>query len=81
MASSVVWALGAVAAAFTGLFTLNAGSELESPLSRGAKVYYPGSAGFSNATTRWSAAIRPEFEVVVEVSTEEDVQHVVSWPE
>jgi ABC-type taurine transport system substrate-binding protein len=78
MASSVVWAIGAVAAAFTSFFSANAGSDLQNALSRGAEVYYPGSEGFANATTRWSAHIQPEFDVVVRVKTEEDVQNVVS---
>ena len=46
-------------------------------LSGGAEIYLPGTPGFENATLRWSAAAKPDIEVVVKVRTEADVQHTV----
>ena len=51
---------------------------LEPQLSNGAQVYIPGSEGYVNATTRWSATIKPGLDIVVRVACEKDVQNVVS---
>jgi hypothetical protein len=47
-------------------------------LSNTAEIYYTGSAGYTAATTRWSASIKPGFDAIVKVATEEDVQAAVS---
>ena len=47
-------------------------------LSPNAQVYLPGSEGFTNATTRWSEASKPGFDVIVKPATEEDVQQTVT---
>jgi hypothetical protein len=52
-------------------------ADLQPLLSDAAEVYLPGSEGFANATFRWSAAIRPEFDVIVKVKTEADVRRTV----
>lgn len=52
-------------------------TDIGSSLSRGAEVYLPGSEGFINASTRWSATDAPHFDAIVKVKTEADVQQVV----
>lgn len=47
-------------------------------LSSTAKIYFPGSSGFTNATTRWSALEEPKVNVVVVPGTENDVAETVS---
>lgn len=76
----MLWVLCALFAGCTSLYpTLNhpkyAG--LGAQLSKGAEVFLPGSSGYTNATTRWSAAVRPDLDAVVKVRTEEDIQKVV----
>lgn len=51
---------------------------LEDSLSSTAKVYFPGSSGFTNATTRWSVLEEPKVNVVVVPGTENDVVETVS---
>lgn len=63
-----------IAAAQTG--KLN--KELKPQLSPAAEIYYPGSEGYTNATTRWSADARPGLDVIVKVGSEKDVQATVS---
>lgn len=51
---------------------------LQPQLSNSAEIYYPGSAGYTTATTRWSASIKPGFDAIVKVASEEDIQVTVS---
>ena len=46
-------------------------------LSPTAKIYYPGSEGFEEASTRWSNLDLPHVNVVVVPGTEEDVAETV----
>ena len=46
-------------------------------LSKGATLYFPGTAQFANATSRWSAYAEPQIAVVVEPATAEDVSTTV----
>ncbi|ETS85960.1 hypothetical protein PFICI_03985 [Pestalotiopsis fici W106-1] len=55
------------------------GTDLGSRLSAGAILYEPGSSGFINATTRWSAFDAPVVNLVVVPSTEEDVAETVKF--
>ncbi|EOA88281.1 uncharacterized protein SETTUDRAFT_149812 [Exserohilum turcica Et28A] len=48
-------------------------------LSDAAHVYYSGSAGFANATLRWGAAQTPQYDMVVKVATEADVQEAIKY--
>ncbi|OOF93992.1 hypothetical protein ASPCADRAFT_209242 [Aspergillus carbonarius ITEM 5010] len=48
-------------------------------LSSTAKVYCPGSTGFTNATTRWSVLDEPEVNIVVVPGTENDVAEIVQF--
>jgi hypothetical protein len=48
-------------------------------LSRSAMLYFPGSSGFMNATTRWSALAEPKVNVVVVPGTETDVVETASF--
>lgn len=57
---------------------LNGTNDLQPLLSSAAEIYYPGSVGYINATTRWSADTKPGLDVIVKVATEEDVQATVS---
>lgn len=52
-------------------------AELGSLLSPNASIFLPGSEGFVAATDRWCAWKEPEFDVVVEVASEEDVSSSV----
>ena len=47
-------------------------------LSRDAVIHLPGSGGFDTATDRWNPWRNPQFDVVVEVITEDDVVQTVS---
>jgi hypothetical protein len=49
-------------------------------LSRTAEIYYPGSSGFENVTTRWSVLEEPKVNVVVVPGTENDVAETVRLP-
>ncbi|KAI0156018.1 putative FAD-dependent oxygenase [Pestalotiopsis sp. NC0098] len=55
------------------------GTDLGARLSAGAILYEPGSSGFINATTRWSAFEAPVVSLVVVPSTEEDVAETVKF--
>lgn len=46
-------------------------------LSSSAKVYSPGSSGFKDVTTRWSALEEPKVNIVVVPGTENDVVETV----
>jgi len=52
---------------------------LGAKLSTTAKVYYPGSSGFANVTTRWSVLEEPKVNVVVVPGTENDVAETASF--
>ncbi|KAF4628137.1 hypothetical protein G7Y89_g10017 [Cudoniella acicularis] len=57
----------------------NLTEDLQLRLSTVAQVYYPGSVGYTNATSRWSTAIQPGLDVVVKVASEEDVQLTIQY--
>ncbi|KAJ5684724.1 uncharacterized protein N7477_001069 [Penicillium maclennaniae] len=52
---------------------------LGAKLSSTAKVYYPGSSGFENITTRWSVLEEPKVNIVVVPGTENDVAETVKF--
>lgn len=52
--------------------------ELGPLLSKNASIYFPNSAQFANLTQRWSAAVDPNFAVVVVPGIAEDVAATVS---
>lgn len=52
---------------------------LSQALSTSAKVYYPDSANFVNASTRWSNLDLPTVNIVVSPATENDVVEAVSY--
>jgi hypothetical protein len=52
--------------------------DLQPSLSSAAEIYYPGSEGYIDAATRFSADIKPDLDVIVKVASEEDVQATVS---
>lgn len=47
-------------------------------LSPKASIWLPGSDGYAQRISRWSPRKNPEFDVVIDVATEEDVGHAVS---
>lgn len=53
--------------------------DLQSNLSPGAKVYFPGSPEFKDASTRWSTLSPPTVNVVVVPATEKDVSETVCY--
>ncbi|KAJ5091128.1 hypothetical protein NUU61_005998 [Penicillium alfredii] len=53
--------------------------ELGGKLSNSAKVYFPGSHGFKEASTRWSVLEEPKVNVVVIPGTEDDVAETVKF--
>ncbi|APA15090.1 hypothetical protein sscle_14g098600 [Sclerotinia sclerotiorum 1980 UF-70] len=53
--------------------------DLQPLLSSSAEIYYPGSEGYINATTRWDAYTKPGLDVVVKVACEEDVQETIRY--
>ncbi|KAJ5163151.1 FAD-binding type 2 [Penicillium coprophilum] len=48
-------------------------------LSSSAKLYFPGSSGFKDLTTRWSTLAEPKVNVVVVPGTENDVVQTVKF--
>lgn len=64
---------------YLGLRNDNIVQELGSRLSSGANIFLPGSAGFENATDRWTPWRNPHFDVVVEVANEEDVRETIRY--
>lgn len=54
--------------------------ELGGKLSNSAKVYFPGSHEFKEASTRWSVLEEPKVNVVVIPGTENDVAETVRLP-
>ena len=54
-------------------------STLGPRLSTRAQIHLPGSAGFNTSTERWNSHVTPTFAVVVEVTTEADVQATIRW--
>ena len=85
MASTLVALAGGAAAWVAALFNgqqpfMSMGdvnSTLAPLLSPGAAAWLPGTEGFTVATERWSPRINPEFDIVVDVATAEDVSHTV----
>ncbi|KAF4996415.1 hypothetical protein FDECE_12451 [Fusarium decemcellulare] len=54
-------------------------SKLGDKLSKSAKIYYPGTDEFDEATTRWSVLGAPRVNVVVVPGTEKDVVETVKY--
>jgi hypothetical protein len=54
-------------------------AELGKKLSPSAKIYYPGSEGFDEASARWSVLDAPKVNVVVVPGTENDVSETVKF--
>lgn len=52
--------------------------ELGPLLSKNASIYFPNSAQFANLTQRWSAAVDPNFALVVVPGVAKDVAATVS---
>lgn len=81
MSATILWAIGAIGAGLSsfiwGPSAESRLTELRPLLSKGAAVYLPGSDAFASASSRWSSAIRPDYEAIIRVKTEEDVQHIV----
>jgi hypothetical protein len=77
--------LWATAAVVVGFVTATPSSSSPVPrvddfvalLSDAAEVYYPGSEKFASATLRWGAAQTPQYDIVVKVATQADVQEAV----
>src|SRR5690242_2140662 len=51
-------------------------SGLRPLLSNNATIHLPGSAGFTNKSTRWSAYNSPNISAVVSVASEQDIQQI-----
>ncbi|KAI1359867.1 putative FAD-dependent oxygenase [Xylaria arbuscula] len=57
----------------------NTSAELASKLSASAQVYTPGSGGYTEATSRWSAFEAPEINLVAVPGVEDDVAEIVKY--
>ncbi|KAF2963062.1 hypothetical protein GQX73_g10516 [Xylaria multiplex] len=57
----------------------NITTELASRLSSSAQIYSPGSAGFAEATSRWSSFETPDINIVAVPSVEDDVAQIVKY--
>ncbi|KAI0551677.1 putative FAD-dependent oxygenase [Xylaria curta] len=64
---------------FAPIDPLNATAELASRLSANAQIYFPGSDGFAEATSRWSSFETPGINLVVVPSVEHDVAVTVKY--
>lgn len=85
LAAIAAWAFAAASSPASGCKYLDGlcprDADLEAlgaKLSSTAKVYYPGSSGFTNITTRWSVLEAPKVNIVVVPGTENDVAETVS---
>lgn len=81
MRSQVITAAAALAAPSSaqGLWSRDIDfNALSQALSSSAKAYYPGSAEFVSASTRWSNLDLPTANIVVSPATENDVVETVS---
>lgn len=80
MTALIPWALTAISSGLLGALPSTASSnhsQFVAALDVKAEVYYPGSEQFINASARWSAAQIPQYDMIVKVATEEDVQKTV----
>jgi predicted small secreted protein len=77
------WAFTVASSPSTGCNDLDGRDDdlkvLGAKLSSTAKIYYPGSRGFKNVTTRWSVLKEPKVNIVVVPGTEDDVAETVSF--
>ncbi|KAF2275331.1 FAD-binding domain-containing protein [Westerdykella ornata] len=71
---------------FAGAFAVALSSAVSDPvpglkelLSPDAELYIAGSPEYEIVFMRWSAAVRPEFDVIVTVKTESDVQKTIQY--
>jgi hypothetical protein len=67
----------AVSDALTGKCPITGLDQLVKKLSKDAQVFFPGSAEFVLATTRWSSLDLPNISIVVVPDTENDVAETV----
>ncbi|XP_014554941.1 hypothetical protein COCVIDRAFT_103737 [Bipolaris victoriae FI3] len=51
--------------------------EFVASLSPTAQIYFPGSEEYTNATLRWGAGQTPQYDIIVKVATEADVQETI----
>ncbi|TGJ83285.1 hypothetical protein E0Z10_g5504 [Xylaria hypoxylon] len=85
VAAVLAWSISAVcqnnAAAqwLSPLCTRNNSAALANRLSSGALIYSPGSDGFIQATSRWSAYETPGIDLVVVPSVEDDVAQTIKY--
>jgi hypothetical protein len=85
MASTIIALVGGATAWVVGLFNTqqplmnirDLNTTLAPLLSPGATIWLSGTEGFELATERWSPRIHPQFDLAVNVATEEDVSHTV----
>ncbi|KAI1361510.1 FAD binding domain protein [Xylaria arbuscula] len=81
--AAAAWAITAICHTFPSSNTLGlcGGQQIESllhgKLSAGAQIYFPGSAGYANATNRWSVLDAPTTNIVVLPSVANDVSEIV----
>lgn len=54
--------------------------DLKPKLAKAAEISLSGTQAFNDAKTRWAANINPQFDAIVTVTTEKDVQATVSSP-
>lgn len=86
MAGALVALAGGAAAWVVALFSgqsplqgvRDVNTTLAPLLSPSAAIWLPGSEGYEIATHRWSPRTNPSFDIVIDVSTEEDVGLAVS---
>ena len=57
----------------------DATAPLASKLSPGAQIHLPTTEGYLSATDRWTEWSCPDFDVVIEAGTEDDVAAAVCW--
>lgn len=74
MLCKALWATTAFAAGLVAVAPSSSQNDFAACLSDGAEIWYPGSEEFANATLRWGAAQTPQYDMVVKVATEADVQ-------
>ncbi|RKU48568.1 hypothetical protein DL546_008130 [Coniochaeta pulveracea] len=79
LAVLAAWTLTAACGQSLGIEAISEMSTLAAKLSPQARIYLPGSSGFSQTSQRWSALQAPQVNISVAVGTEDDVVETVKF--
>jgi hypothetical protein len=76
----VLWAMGVLSSYVLAFTVRSTTEEFATLLSQDAEIYYSGSEQFNTTSIQWVASQTPNFDMVVKVATEQDVEQTVTSP-